>query len=450
MAASAALQRPGTLTMAQPGAQPGAQPDTWTAASFQPDPEWVAAGLARLAPLLPAAPSAAAAHDLPARALAYIARYGRDVPHLEYEWELLYAAQVLAARRGAHASVARLAVALARIAGRLRDRTAAERMLQLGIGASRRLQDRRRLALLLNRLGGLLCAHGQFERGARLWYTSLGLAESPALGLWEPLRGFAVTADVIRGTAAADRFVASLQESHGEGRAACCPDALAVALFVRGLHSRTSGAPARAADDFATCLRLLTRPLPTAQPDADRQLLLFAAQAELARAHDDYPRAHAYTTTALALARLYGDRYALAALLVDQTIFAHEHGQFDDAHAALVELRATLDLMGTPQFYERTRLYLESAVGGDAGSASPSSGPLALPPGDLMPPPQPLSPREREVLRLVAAGLSNQETAVRLVVTTGTVKKHLEHIYTKLDASSRTAAVAQARQLRLI
>ena len=55
-----------------------------------------------------------------------------------------------------------------------------------------------------------------------------------------------------------------------------------------------------------------------------------------------------------------------------------------------------------------------------------------------------------EVLRFVAAGLSNREIADRLVVTAGTVKKHLEHIYTKLDVPSRTAALAQARALKIL
>ena len=64
--------------------------------------------------------------------------------------------------------------------------------------------------------------------------------------------------------------------------------------------------------------------------------------------------------------------------------------------------------------------------------------------------PEPLSRRELEVLELLAAGSSNQEIAARLVVTLDTVKKHVSHILGKLNATSRTRAVARARELGLI
>lgn len=57
-----------------------------------------------------------------------------------------------------------------------------------------------------------------------------------------------------------------------------------------------------------------------------------------------------------------------------------------------------------------------------------------------------LSSREIEVLELVAAGRSNSEVAEQLFVSETTVKSHLAHIFSKLDVSSRTAAVSAARQ----
>jgi LuxR family maltose regulon positive regulatory protein len=63
---------------------------------------------------------------------------------------------------------------------------------------------------------------------------------------------------------------------------------------------------------------------------------------------------------------------------------------------------------------------------------------------------EPLSEREREVLRLIAAGLSNPEIAQELVISVGTVKRHINHIYGKLGARSRTQAIVKARALRLL
>ncbi|WP_156253289.1 response regulator [Pseudactinotalea terrae] len=59
-----------------------------------------------------------------------------------------------------------------------------------------------------------------------------------------------------------------------------------------------------------------------------------------------------------------------------------------------------------------------------------------------------LAPTEREldVLRLVAAGRTNDEIARALFVSRATVKTHLAHLYDKLDVESRTAAVAVARE----
>ena len=61
-----------------------------------------------------------------------------------------------------------------------------------------------------------------------------------------------------------------------------------------------------------------------------------------------------------------------------------------------------------------------------------------------------ISKREHEVLGLVAAGLSNQDIADKLFVSTSTVKTHVSNVLAKLDASRRTEAVAQAKKLRII
>jgi len=63
---------------------------------------------------------------------------------------------------------------------------------------------------------------------------------------------------------------------------------------------------------------------------------------------------------------------------------------------------------------------------------------------------EPLSSRELEVLDLIAAGLTNQQVAVRLYVSLHTVKSHARNIYAKLGVSSRTQAAAKGRVLGLL
>ena len=61
-----------------------------------------------------------------------------------------------------------------------------------------------------------------------------------------------------------------------------------------------------------------------------------------------------------------------------------------------------------------------------------------------------MSKRELELLELLAEGLSNQGIAERLFLSPHTVKVHVRNIYSKLDVSSRTQAVARARLLGIL
>ena len=54
------------------------------------------------------------------------------------------------------------------------------------------------------------------------------------------------------------------------------------------------------------------------------------------------------------------------------------------------------------------------------------------------------------MLALIAAGKTNRQIASELFVGVGTVKTHLNNLYRKLDAHSRTQALARARELNLI
>jgi LuxR family maltose regulon positive regulatory protein len=73
--------------------------------------------------------------------------------------------------------------------------------------------------------------------------------------------------------------------------------------------------------------------------------------------------------------------------------------------------------------------------------------------GTTQPPPklltEPLTTREVEVLKLIAAGCSNQDIAGQLVISIPTVKRHISNIYTKLGVKSRTQAVAIGKELKI-
>ncbi len=104
--------------------------------------------------------------------------------------------------------------------------------------------------------------------------------------------------------------------------------------------------------------------------------------------------------------------------------------------AALLRLAAARGV--APAYVQR----LLAAIGGGTRAAPTAYGPAALV--------EPLSGREREVLDLLAAGCSNREIARRLVISVGTVKRHINNIYGKLDVHSRTQAVARAGELGLL
>jgi DNA-binding NarL/FixJ family response regulator len=77
----------------------------------------------------------------------------------------------------------------------------------------------------------------------------------------------------------------------------------------------------------------------------------------------------------------------------------------------------------------------------------------ASPPGATRlsePLPEPLTPRELEVLRLLAKGLTNRQISQELVVSAATVKVHIEHLLSKLGVSDRTQAAVRASRAGLL
>lgn len=85
----------------------------------------------------------------------------------------------------------------------------------------------------------------------------------------------------------------------------------------------------------------------------------------------------------------------------------------------------------------------QSTFSSEVGALLVSSLTAAPPPEDRFPQ---LTPREAEVLALVAEGLSNGEIAARLFVSVSTVKTHINALFAKLDVQTRAQAIALARR----
>ena len=93
---------------------------------------------------------------------------------------------------------------------------------------------------------------------------------------------------------------------------------------------------------------------------------------------------------------------------------------------------------GSPSYL--TSLMRETGVRPETASAQSAAADL----------PEQLTTREIEILRLVAAGMRNQEIADHLFISLSTVKRHIANAYGKLDVRHRTEAVARANELNLL
>ena len=167
------------------------------------------------------------------------------------------------------------------------------------------------------------------------------------------------------------------------------------------------------------------------------------------------------------LAQIYDSARAVGGigLMIEaRSLEARIYQAQDELDRALEALEDAL-VLGEPEGYVRTfadrgapmaRLLVEAAARGImpdytekllatfGADAEDDTAPLAQP---LI---EPLSPRELEVLQLVAQGLSNREIAERLFLALTTVKGHNSRIFGKLQVRRRTEAVARARELGLL
>jgi LuxR family maltose regulon positive regulatory protein len=177
--------------------------------------------------------------------------------------------------------------------------------------------------------------------------------------------------------------------------------------------------------------------LATAQGRTESSIELKALQALAHAACGDQDAALAALAEALALAapegylRVFADEGAPMAALLGTLVTSPAKTQ---AVAAAPLPRAHLDRLVQAFEHQGLTVLPRHRPGG------------AIVPGLI----EPLSPRELEVLRLLATGRPNRAIANELVVTLDTVKRHVSHLFNKLGVTNRTQAVARARELGLL
>ena len=117
----------------------------------------------------------------------------------------------------------------------------------------------------------------------------------------------------------------------------------------------------------------------------------------------------------------------------------------DELLASMRPLRGGLALLPASASADQLVAAIEATAAGLAVLHPDHAGSFSVRPSD-----DPLTPREREVLQLLAAGLGNKEIAGRLAISDHTAKFHVSQILAKLNAVSRAEAVSIAMRRGLV
>lgn len=194
----------------------------------------------------------------------------------------------------------------------------------------------------------------------------------------------------------------------------------ALELLVRARVARGDLEEARAA---LCSLREVERLVGTEPLRASREL----AEGLIEAAGGDHESARTVLEDAVDRFQRVGAPFEAAQARIELALSLLALGRTDPAEREARAARDRLIELGAEAEAERARRLLDGAMG--AGTRRRSAG---------------ITPREREVLGLIAEGLTNREIAGRLVVSEHTVHRHVTNVLRKLDLPSRTAAAAHA------
>ena len=306
----------------------------------------------------------------------------------------------------------------------------AKTVLDDALAAARTSEDPRIVTVSLLCLALHARLSGEWERGAPLLEEALGISRraDDAWGAARTLNDLGINALYAGDHARAERL---LEDARARYRAIGDERSTAEALLWLGMAVKERGGMPRAVD-------LVRRALIMNRRLRDRRLFTIGADAVLWLVGETASPARA--------ARLMGTNEALRQIIGfargawEQTLFAPAAEALRErlGEESIAEARAEGYALSPEQMAELQLEVLDEAVRADArGRESGSRGGV-------------LSPRETEVLGLVAEGLPNREVAGRLFVAERTVRYHLSSAFGKLGADNRTQAVALAKQQGLL
>jgi len=306
------------------------------------------------------------------------------------------------------------------------DYEQAKELTEESLTLSRQAQDKVRIADALLELAGILHYMGNRERGKELYEEGIALCREVgyASGLGRGLLGLGyflvLEGDYERGATLNEEAVALYQERGYKGNLEYAVVNLGGAALLRGDHKR---ARSYYEESLTLCKELGDRL--TASDGLEGLACVFATEGAPEQA-----------------ARLFGAALALREAIGYQN--THEEDAWREPYVATARSRAgetawTEALaLGRAMGLEEAIEYALSAEEPSATtpSATTSHSSQSSPPEH----PAGLTSREVEVLGLVAAGMTNAQTAKELFISTRTVETHLTSIYHKLGVSSRATA----------